>query len=63
MMGSWTLYVLPGFAVEAGILGAITYALAEGGVVLTAAYIGTILRRKMPGIVSLSDYTYKRYGR
>lgn len=48
---------------SAGILGIIFYAIASGIPIMIVAFLGDILQTRLPGILSLSDYTYKRFGR
>jgi Na+/proline symporter len=62
-MGSWALYGPPSYALVAGITGIVFYSLASGIPILVVAFLGDILQKKLPGILSLSDYTYKRFGR
>jgi len=62
-VGSWVIFALPAYVVSAGIVGLVAFAVSCGLPVLVVAHLGTVLRKKYPHIVSITDFARWRFGR
>ncbi|KAF9354232.1 hypothetical protein BGX34_011149 [Mortierella sp. NVP85] len=61
-VGAWTIFSLPAYALSAGIIGLISYAVSCGLPILIVANVGAVLHRKYPGVLSLGDFVQWRFG-
>ncbi|KAI9294533.1 hypothetical protein K502DRAFT_342359 [Neoconidiobolus thromboides FSU 785] len=62
VLGAWILAGPPGYAVTAGVIGLIFYALASGLPVLLLAFVGDRIQKKLPNVISFCDYVHYRFG-
>ena len=61
-VGAWVITSPAGYASFAGMLGLCMYALAAGAPFLMIAYGGDIIRKRLPHVLSLTDFMGYRYG-
>jgi SSS family solute:Na+ symporter len=61
-VGAWVITSPAGYASFAGMLGLCMYALAAGAPFLMIAYGGDVIRKRLPHVLSLTDFMGWRYG-
>ncbi|KAK9762709.1 hypothetical protein K7432_011294 [Basidiobolus ranarum] len=62
-VGAWTLFGPPSYALSAGILGVIFYAIACGIPILIVSFFGEKIQTRFPKVLSLADFVSQRFGR
>ncbi|ORX93715.1 hypothetical protein K493DRAFT_222798 [Basidiobolus meristosporus CBS 931.73] len=62
-VGAWTLFGPPSYALSAGILGVIFYAVACGIPIFIVAFFGEKIQSRFPKVLSLADFVSQRFGR
>ncbi len=62
-MGAWILFSPAETGATTGVAGIIGYALGSGGAVLLLAWLGRVLRDRMPKGHTLTEFVHLRYGR
>ncbi|KAJ3061116.1 hypothetical protein HK102_009245, partial [Quaeritorhiza haematococci] len=60
--GAWVVFAMPSYVVTAGILGLLSYSISAGFPIILIAYVGPLLQKQYPYIVSLGDFVYWRFG-
>ena len=61
-LGAWVVASAPNYASYAGMLGLVFYSLSSGLPVIMTAFAGGVISKKMPNVLSLTDYMGFRYG-
>ncbi|KAG2497326.1 hypothetical protein HYH03_004490 [Edaphochlamys debaryana] len=61
-VGAWCITAPPSFAVYAGIVGLVMYAIASGLPVLVIAIFGAYIQAKHPDVCTMPDFVGKRFG-
>ncbi|KDD77100.1 hypothetical protein H632_c19p2 [Helicosporidium sp. ATCC 50920] len=61
-VGAWAITTPPAYATTTGLLGCIMYALSSGFPPIMISYLGTAIQRKVPHVLSLTDYVGWRFG-
>ncbi|GJP78331.1 hypothetical protein CLOP_g8651 [Closterium sp. NIES-67] len=61
-MGSWALFGPPSYCLTAGATGTLVYSLFSGLPVLLVAWLGSVVHRLVPDVVSMADYVRRRFG-
>ncbi|GJJ71239.1 hypothetical protein EMPS_03589 [Entomortierella parvispora] len=61
-VGAWVVFSMPAYVVSAGIVGLVAYAISCGIPIIIVAYVGAVLHRKYPGVLSLGDFVQWRFG-
>ncbi|CAL8463678.1 g3212 [Coccomyxa elongata] len=62
-MGSWTLFSPASYAYTAGWFGLLFYALASGLPILIQGFLGPVVQRRKPDLLSFTDFVNHRFGR
>uniref|UniRef100_A0A7R9V1J1 Uncharacterized protein n=1 Tax=Chlamydomonas euryale TaxID=1486919 RepID=A0A7R9V1J1_9CHLO len=61
-IGAWVVAAPSSFAVYTGYVGLLMYSIASGMPVLVLAFCGGAIRKKFPDILSIGDFTGRRFG-
>ncbi len=61
-LGVWTFFALPQVGSDTGLLGVFAYAFSIVVPILILTWLGPILRRKLPGGVTITEFILCRYG-
>lgn len=61
-VGAWVVVSPPSYSPWAGVIGCVMYAVSTGLPLVMVAYCGTVIQRKVPHVLSLTDYVGWRYG-
>lgn len=61
-VGAWVITGPANYATFAGIIGLVMYAVSSGLPVIMIAYAGDIIQKKVPHVLSLTDFIGWRYG-
>ncbi|KAF9580260.1 hypothetical protein BGW38_003165 [Lunasporangiospora selenospora] len=61
-VGAWVIFSMPAYVISAGIVGLVAYSIACGLPIYIVARVGSVLRRKYPGVLSLGDFVQWRFG-
>ncbi|KAK9709858.1 hypothetical protein K7432_008755, partial [Basidiobolus ranarum] len=61
-VGAWTLFGPPSYALNAGIVGLVAYAVATGIPIFLVAFFGNKIQTRYPHVISLSDFVRWRFG-
>ncbi|KAK9917023.1 hypothetical protein WJX75_000095 [Coccomyxa subellipsoidea] len=62
-MGSWTLFSPASYANVAGWFGLLFYSLASGLPILIQGFLGPVVQRRKPDLLSFTDFVNHRFGR
>ncbi|KAI8800337.1 hypothetical protein BJ742DRAFT_841981, partial [Cladochytrium replicatum] len=61
-LGAWVVFSMPSYVVTAGIVGLVFYALSSGLPIIMIAYVGSVVQKKFPYIISIGDFARWRFG-
>ncbi|KAF9174527.1 hypothetical protein BGX21_000899 [Mortierella sp. AD011] len=61
-VGAWVIFSMPAYVVSAGMVGLVAYSISCGLPIVIVAYVGAVLHRKYPGVLSLGDFVQWRFG-